>query len=119
MSLFEKLKQVPKTSELGTLTQAPVSGKPVWEVSHDGFLAWGTSKAIKETRKPSERDVRARLGKNAEAAADFLRQMDDAARQDDNDSANASGGDSGTNMRNGNGSGSGDKDVDGDIPMLS
>lgn len=113
MSLFEKLKQVPKTSELGTLTQAPVSGKPVWEASHDGFLAWGTSKAIKETRKPSERDVRARLGKNAEAAADFLRQMDDAAKQEGNGSANLSGG--GTGMGNLNG----EKDVDGDTSMSS
>lgn len=75
MSLFEKLKQVPKTSELSI--PAPTSDKPVWEASHDGFLAWGTAKAIRESRKPSERDVHSRLGRNAEAAADFLRRMDD------------------------------------------
>lgn len=113
MSLFEKLKQVPKIGELTTLTQAPVSEKPAWEASHDGFLAWGTSKAIKETRKPGERDVRARLGRNAEAAADFLRQMDDAAMQDEEGHAkNDSPVGNGIKVEGGN-----SKDADGDIAM--
>ena len=74
--LFEKLRQVPKTSELST--QPSSTEKKIWETSHEGFLAWGASKAIRESRKAGERDTRGRIGTNSLAAAEFLRQMDNA-----------------------------------------
>jgi hypothetical protein len=79
MPLFEKLKQVPKSSEL--LAQPPSTEKQVWQTSHEGFLAWGASKAMKESRKPGERDTRTRIGANSLAAAEFLRQMDNAVME--------------------------------------
>lgn len=79
MSLFEKLKQVPKSSEL--LAQPLSKEKQAWQTSHEGFLAWGSSKAMKESRKPGERDTRARIGANSHAAAEFLRQMDHAVME--------------------------------------
>ena len=79
MPLFEKLKQVPKASELPA--QPLPAEKQAWETSHEGFLAWGASKAIRESRKSGERDTWARVGINSLAAAEFLRQMDSAAME--------------------------------------
>lgn len=79
MPLLENLKQVPKTSDL--LAQPASTGKQVWETSHEGFLAWGASKAIRESRKAGGRDTRARMGAHSIAAAEFLRQMDNAVME--------------------------------------
>lgn len=106
--LFDTLRQVPKTSDFIISTQAspspstsqpdPSSSSPSaknekrpWETSHDAFLAWGASKAIQASRKPSEARSKLLRGAggakgqsgdgmvDAVRAAEWLKGLEDAA----------------------------------------
>ncbi|KAF8318691.1 hypothetical protein DL93DRAFT_2075571 [Clavulina sp. PMI_390] len=83
MPLFEKLKEVPRTSDLASMPAPSASDeKRPWEASHDQFLAWSTAKLVRETRKPGERGKKLLIGQDEQANAEYLRQLDDAAGEE-------------------------------------